>query len=102
MRVSLATHGGMAAPIIRRLSPRVLDTDKLPDAAARELRRLVAAASADPGGAHPASHARDAMTYTITVDDGPHSATLTSSDTSMSQAFDALLTWIQRHLNQAS
>ncbi|WP_436532462.1 protealysin inhibitor emfourin [Actinoplanes sp. HUAS TT8] len=96
MRVSLATHGGLAASIVRRLPARVLDTDQLPDADARELRRLVAAAAADPGGARPASPARDAMTYTITVHDGPDATTLTSSDTSMSAAFDALLTWIQR------
>ncbi|GIF04783.1 protealysin inhibitor emfourin [Actinoplanes siamensis] len=98
MRLSLATRGGMAAPIARRLPPQVLDTDRLPDDAVRELRRLVAAASADPGGAHPAPPARDAMTYTITVDDGPRSATLVSSDTSMSPAFAALLDHVQRHL----
>lgn len=95
MRVSLATRGGMAAPIIRRLPPLVVDTDQLPDPAARELRRLAAAAAADPGTPHPASPARDAMTYTITIDDGPHSSTLTSADTSMSPAFSALLDWIQ-------
>ncbi|GLW31217.1 protealysin inhibitor emfourin [Actinoplanes regularis] len=98
MRVSLATHGGLAAPIIRRLPPRVLDTDQLPGDAARELRRLVAAAAADPGAARPAPHARDAMTYTITVDDSPDSTTLTGSDTGMSPAFGALLTWIESHL----
>ena len=98
MRVSLATHGGLAATIVRRLPPRVLDTDQLPDAEARELRRLVDAASADPGGGYPASHARDAMTYTITVVDGAQSATLTSADTSMSPAFGALLTWVQHRL----
>ncbi|MFI1991736.1 protealysin inhibitor emfourin [Actinoplanes sp. NPDC020271] len=96
MRVSLTTHGGLAAPIVRRLPPRVLDTDRLPDTDARELRRLVAAATENPGGARPGSRARDVMTYTITVDDGPHSVTLTSADTSMSPAFGALLTWVER------
>ena len=37
------------------------------------------------------------MSYTITVDDGAHSATLTGSDTAMSPAFGALLSWIERH-----
>jgi hypothetical protein len=97
MRVSLTTRGGLAAPIVRRLPPRVLDTDQLPDADARELRRLVAAATADPGGAHPAPAARDAVTYTITVDDDSRSTTLTSADTSMSRAFGDLLTWVERH-----
>jgi hypothetical protein len=100
MRVSLATHGGLAAPITRRLPARVLDADRLPDDAVRELRRLVTAATTDPGGVHPARSAGDAMTYTITVDDGPHSTTLTSSDTAMSQAFATLLDRVQQHLDQ--
>ncbi|BCY11145.1 protealysin inhibitor emfourin [Actinoplanes sp. L3-i22] len=98
MRVSLATHGGLAAPIVRRLPARVLDADRLPDDDARELRRLLAAAAADPGGVHPARSARDVMTYTVTVEDGPHSTTLTSSDTAMSAAFATLLSWLQPRL----
>jgi len=97
MRVSLATHGGQAAAINLRLPPRVLDADSLPPETARELRRLVAAASAESGGTRRAGPARDAMSYTITVDDGARSATLTGSDTAMSPAFGALLSWIERH-----
>ena len=99
MRVSLATHGGLAATITRRLPPRVVDTDQLPADAVRELSRLVTAATANPGGQRPAPHARDAMSYTITIDDAPHSTTLTGSDTTMSPAFASLLAWLERHLD---
>lgn len=97
MRVALATHGGQAAAINLRLPPRVLDTGSLPPDAARELRRLVAAASAESGGTRRPGSARDAMSYTITVEDGPDSRTLTGSDTAMSPAFADLLSWIERH-----
>jgi hypothetical protein len=89
----------MAAAITGRLPPRVLDTDQLPADAGRELSRLVAAAAASPGGRRPDTHARDAMSYTVTVDDAPHSTTLTASDTTMSPAFAALLAWLERHLD---
>lgn len=92
MRVALETSGGQAAAINLRLPPRVLDTDRMPPEQARELRGLVAAASTESGGAGPA---RDAMTYTITVDDG--AATLIGDDTTMSPAFGALVSWIERH-----
>jgi len=95
MRVALVTHGGLAATI--RLPPRVLDTDSLPPEEAGELSRLVAAASAEGGGNTPSGSARDAMGYTITVDDDAGSTTLTGSDTAMSPAFGALVTWIERH-----
>ena len=98
MRVSLTTQGGLAAAFNQRLPPRVADTDHLPPEAADELRRLVEAASAESGGTdrpHPA--ARDAMTYTITVEDGPQPTTLTASDTTMSAPFATLLTWIEQH-----
>lgn len=97
MRVSLATHGGQAAALNLRLPPRVLETDRLPPEAAGELRRLVAAASAESDGTRRPGSARDAMSYTITVADGARSATLTGSDTAMSPSFGALLSWIERH-----
>jgi len=97
MRVALATHGGQAAALNLRLPPRVLDTDGLPPEAATELRRLVAAAGAATDGTSRPGSARDAMSYTITVDDGARSTTLTGSDTAMSPAFGALLSWIERH-----
>ena len=98
MRVALATHGGLAAAINLRRPPLVLDTDSLPPETARELGRLVAAATAEGGaGERSAGPARDALSYTITVEDGGRSTTLTASDTAMSPAFGALLSWIERH-----
>jgi hypothetical protein len=98
MRVALATHGGQAAAINLRLPPRVLDADGLPPETAQELRRLVAAASTESGGTRRPGPARDAMSYTITVDDGERSIKLSGSDTAMSPAFAALLSWIERHV----
>lgn len=102
MRITLATSGGQAAAILRRLPPRVLDTDSLPPGPAGEARRLVAAASAEGGagggGAPGVGRARDAMSYRITVDDEARSITLTGSDAAMTPAFAALLSWLERHL----
>ena len=97
MRVTLATHGGQAAAINLRLPPRVLDTERLPPEAARELRGLVAAASAEGAGPAAPAPAGDAMSYTITVDDDAGTTTLTGSDTALPPAFGALLDWLQRH-----
>jgi hypothetical protein len=96
--VSLATHGGQAAAITMRRPARVLDTATLPPEETRELRRLIAAASADKGGTTRSGPARDAMSYTITIEDGGSETTLTGSDAAMSPAFAALLSWIERHL----
>jgi emfourin len=38
------------------------------------------------------------MSYTITIEDGGRQTVLKQSDTAMSPAFAALLTWIQSHL----
>jgi hypothetical protein len=99
MKVTLATHGGQAAAINLRLPPRVVDAEALPENAARELAQLVEAAKTAPtareGGP---GQARDAMSYTITVEDAGRSAVLTQADTTMSPAFAALLAWLERRL----
>ncbi|MFJ3310942.1 protealysin inhibitor emfourin [Streptomyces sp. NPDC086549] len=99
MKVTLATHGGLAAVTNLRLPPKVLDTDALPANAAAELVQLVAAAVAMPEE-DEASRARDAMSYTITVEDGGRSTVLKQSDAAMSPAFAALLTWLENHFAQ--
>ena len=97
MRVSLATHGGLAAAITLRQPPRVLDADTLRAEEAGDLRRLVADASAESAAPSPAGPARDAMSYTITVEEDGRTTTLTGSDTAMTAAFAELLTFLQRH-----
>ncbi|MEU2224848.1 protealysin inhibitor emfourin [Streptomyces sp. NPDC018347] len=96
MKVTLARHGGQAAALRLRLPPEVLDTDALPEGAAAELARLVAAAG-PAAGAEGTGRARDAMSYTITVEDDGRSTVLTQSDTTMSREFAALLRWLERH-----
>ncbi|WP_053691243.1 protealysin inhibitor emfourin [Streptomyces sp. WM6372] len=99
MKVTLVTHGGLAAAVNLRLPPKVLDTDTLPENAAPELARLVAAAVATPKADQP-NRARDAMSYTITVEDGGRSTVLKQSDAAMTPAFADLLTRLQKYLEQ--
>ncbi|MFE6844735.1 protealysin inhibitor emfourin [Streptomyces sp. NPDC057686] len=95
MKVTLESYGGLAAAVRRR--PGVLDTAALPENEAAELTQLVAAAAAMPVE-DQADRARDAMTYTITVQDDDHATVLEQSDAAMSPAFAALLTWVRKHL----
>ncbi|MFI6373691.1 protealysin inhibitor emfourin [Streptomyces sp. NPDC050546] len=99
MKVTLATHGGLAAPVLAGLPPDVVDTHALPESAAAELSRLVAAAvpAAAAGDPEPRRRAPDAMSYSITVEEGGHSSVLVQSDTDMSPEFAALLRWLKGH-----
>jgi hypothetical protein len=94
MKVTLAQHGGLAATMNR--VPQVLDAGALPKLAKEELTRLVAAVHA---ASTPEENvrARDAMTYTITVQDGGQPIVLTQSDTTMSPPFADLLAWLEQH-----
>ncbi|MDQ0688579.1 MULTISPECIES: protealysin inhibitor emfourin [Streptomyces] len=105
MRVTLATHGGLAAPVLAGLPPDVVDSHALPESAAAELSRLVAAAvpaaaapAAAAGDPEPRRRAPDAMSYSITVEEGGHSSVLVQSDTDMSPEFAALLRWLKEHV----
>ncbi|MER7467850.1 protealysin inhibitor emfourin [Streptomyces sp. NPDC097981] len=97
MKVTLQSYGGLAA-VVRR-QPKVLDTATLPENAAAELTQLVAAAVAMPVEDQD-DRARDAMTYTITVEDDDHATVLEQSDAAMSPAFATLLTRLKKHLAQ--
>ncbi|MDH6229030.1 protealysin inhibitor emfourin [Streptomyces sp. MJP52] len=100
MKVTLATDGGLAATVLADLPPQVLDTDTLSEEAAAELERLVSAAarSVAEGTEEPAGPARDAMTYSITVEEGGRTSVLVQSDTTMSPEFAALLRRLKEHL----
>ena len=97
MKVTLTTHGGLAAAIHIQLPPRVVDTETLPGPAAAELSRLVAAAKGVNASAAGDERARDAMSYMITVEERGQSTTLAQSDVTMSAQFAALLNWLQQH-----
>ncbi|MFF1556215.1 protealysin inhibitor emfourin [Streptomyces sp. NPDC058279] len=100
MKVTLATHGGLAAASRLRVPPKVLDTDSLPEREAAELAELVAAAAGPAPEADRPGRAMDAMSYTITVEDGGGPTVLKQSDTAMTPAFAALLTWLEIHFEQ--
>ncbi len=105
MKVTLATHGGLAAGINLRLPPRVVDAGTLAPPLAAELAQLVAAAkAAEASRGHTEARpgrARDEMSYTITVEDGGHQVVLTESDTTMSPEFGALLSWLEERSSRA-
>lgn len=98
MKVTLTTQGGFAAGI--RRPPRVLETKALPEAATAELEKLIAAAKSSPMAKEPnLGHARDAMTYTITVDHpGGEQTVISQADTAFSSSFAALIQWLEQHL----
>lgn len=94
MKLTLMTRGGFATGI--RRPPRVVDSSQLPESAARKLTQLVAAARAVPEDVEKGpGRARDAMTYTITIDDNGESTVVKQSDTMMTPQFAALLEWLE-------
>src|SRR5437899_2107220 len=98
MKLSLAKHGGQVAALNLRQAPKILDADALPKESAAELAQLVAAAKASPASKETGRGiAGDAMSYTITLENGGRSCVLVQSDTTMSSAFAALLDWLERH-----
>ena len=98
MKVTLATHGGLAATVNRGRQPKRVDAESLSGEETRELARLVAAATAEPARAQArAGYAGDPMSYTITVEDGGAPITLTQSDTTMSRSFYELRRWLEDH-----
>ena len=98
MKVSLATHGGQIASINLRRPPRIVDSSSLPAREAEELAHLVAATKTSPPARDVSRGlARDAMSYTITIEDGGSTATLEQSDMTASSAFIALRDWIKAH-----
>jgi hypothetical protein len=97
MRISVATHGGIAAGINLRRRPAVVDSARLPQPEVQELRRLVAAVRAEPAPPAGTGRARDAMTHVITVDDGAAPDSFTASDVTMTPAFAGLRGWLRDH-----
>ena len=97
MKVSLAQHGGQAAGINLNRPPKVIDSAALDEPETAELERLVAAATAAPSRATSSGKARDEMSYTITIQDQGRETVLSQSDTTMSQDFAKLLSWLRRH-----
>jgi len=97
MKVRLAKHGGLAPGI--RQPPLSVESSALSDEAAAELARLVAAVKTVPAvSAESPGRARDAMSYTITLEENVGEPTvLRVSDVTMSASFAALLEWIERH-----
>jgi hypothetical protein len=94
MRITLQTHGGIAAALHRK--PVSIETDSLHADIARHLKTLVESAVAAPAAA--AQHARpDAMSYTLTIEDGANVRTLKQRDAELTPEFSNLLAQIAKH-----
>jgi hypothetical protein len=96
MKISIATHGGWGG---RFAAPISVDTATMPPELAGEAARLAAAAEAAHAsgkpGAAPPSHAPEAQTYTITVEEEGRSRTLKASDVG-DPHLTALVDWVKR------
>jgi hypothetical protein len=97
MKVTLTRHGGLAAGI--RRPPCVIESSSLPKPVAEELAQLVMVAKTGKTVAEdkPGS-ARDAMSYTIMIEDGDVVPfIIRQSDITMAPWFAALLQWLELH-----
>jgi len=75
-----------------------VNAKSLPKDAGDELARLVEEAKATPASGDTRSDlARDAMSYTITIENGDPPVVLVQSDATMSPEFVALRNWIRTH-----
>jgi hypothetical protein len=96
MKITLTKHGGFAAGMFR--PPSIVESSTLAAADAAELSRLVMAVKMAPieQGEEP-GQARDAMSYTMTIEeDGAETTVINQSDINMSPAFADLMQWIDR------
>src|SRR5262245_23195448 len=95
MKVTLTKHGGLAAGM--RRPPCVVESSTLSPVAAVELGRLVSAAQAKPAAvAEKPESARDAISYSITIEEGGKVTTLRQSDVTVTREFTALVDWLER------
>src|SRR5262245_21157565 len=96
MKVTLTSHGGLAAGM--RRPPCVVESSALPERAAADLARLVAAARTAPAvREQDPGRARDAMSYTITVEENGEATVLRQSDAALAPAFADLVAWLKQH-----
>jgi hypothetical protein len=96
VKVILEKYGGFAAGI--RQPPHIVDSTALPETDAEELAQLVSALKGAPAVEEESpGRARDAMSYTITVEDGGKRTVFRQSDMTMSPLFAALLQWLELH-----
>jgi hypothetical protein len=94
MKITLAKYGGFAAGIFR--PPSIVESSTLSATDAAELSRLIVALKTAPiaRGEEPGK-ARDAMSYTITIEETSGETTvITQSDINMSPFFANLMQWI--------
>jgi hypothetical protein len=94
MRIHFERTGGLAAPAMKRSC--TIDTVALPEAEAKELAELVAAADffklAPPA---PAPKGRDMFHYKLTVDHEGRQHTVEAAETSVPAALRPLINWLK-------
>jgi hypothetical protein len=95
MLITLKTHGGFAAGVARQ--PRTLDTAALDEREAARVQHLVQSVMETPETAPPSRALPDAMTYTLTVQEGDRVRAIKVSDTSMTPALGELIDCLEQH-----
>jgi len=97
VKVSLSISGGLAAGLRLGRPPTVVDGSGLSGTEAGELAGLLSAVRGEAPPAQPAARVPDEASYTVTVEDDGAPVVLRRSDTTMSQAFADLLSWLEAH-----
>jgi hypothetical protein len=96
VRVTLKKHGGLA-PVVAG-PPCVVDSSQLPEAAAAELKTLTALAQRDVvTDVESPGRARDAMSYTLSIEEDGAETVIRQSDLTMTSRFARLINWIESH-----
>jgi len=120
LRVSLVTHGGLAAGFTGARAARVVDTGRLAPADAAHLRRLLRAAQrglddgarsagslpapppsgspASPSPGAPPARPADVVTYRVRVE--PAGPVLSATDLDLSDDFADLVDFIEEHAGE--
>lgn len=93
MKVTIKESGGLAPGMRRR--EQTIESESLPKAKAEELARLVEAAKySRTSEAESDKRGRDAVSYTIHVEDQGESTELKQSDTTITQPVAELIEWV--------
>jgi len=100
LRISLEKDGGW--PPRTALQPKAVEVDQLPAETVAHVRGLAASLkkSGQPETRQP-SAARDAISYSIVIDDNGERLSFKQRDAQMTREFDAMLNWLEDHFAQA-
>ncbi|MCA9070222.1 MAG: hypothetical protein KDA84_14915 [Planctomycetaceae bacterium] len=98
MKVTLNMQGGIAG---MGQQSKMVESSRLSQPESEMLEHLVAAAKSASSVEAAPRHARDSMTFSITIDEADgETTTLEQSDVAMSPSFAELLDWLERNTEE--